>query len=488
MPKLQGVTCANFGLNRGPGKRVCMNSWHGSCYRAHPKDQYPILTTQDLEDSLVDDEQMEEEDPLRFKEGRDGDHLLTPFVCDYCVFEDLEGRTPNFSLTEDECNMVAIRRVLLDSLWARERSTVAANRREGDKYLSIHGSLGVTNPYRARGPYDLTDDPFGIRAAVGMVYRSLDEGKNAPTIQFGTTRRIRSHVSNFEHTCPGGIGDVLVGDEGKVSAFSKASTNSLWFRRFAIGCHRRMGDIWVPDRAITIEEIKSAMLLLEEDWKAYGQDIEGQKQTCLTAITLIAGFFAGLRGEEIVRTDLGAIRKHWHEAIEYPRASHVPLMLAGRFKKETGEKLFCQPLAAQTKSGVDIKTWFYRTIWVMEAMGVTAGPLFRVSSSKADYKRASMGDLEPLFHGILKKIQVRFSKVIPKDVMVEEEYSVYRSLRRGATSEARNVGIPQEVIEANNRWRKHMRSKGMVPGMSMMERYTDAKASVLSLIRFSKNL
>jgi len=78
--------------------------------------------------------------------------------------------------------------------------------------------------------------------------------------------------------------------------------------------------------------------------------------------------------------------------------------------------------------------------------------------------------------------------VILKDAMVEEEYSVYRCLRRGATSEAQNVGIPQEVIEANYRWRKHMRSKGLVPGMSMMERYTDVKASVVSLICFSKNL
>mmetsp|Transcript_5670 Transcript_5670/g.8714 ORF Transcript_5670/g.8714 Transcript_5670/m.8714 type:complete len:119 (+) Transcript_5670:4659-5015(+) len=97
-----------------------------------------------------------------------------------------------------------------------------------------------------------------------MVYRSLDEGKNAPTIQFGTMRRIRSHVSNFEHTCPGGVGGALVGDEGKVLAISKASTNSLWFRRFSIGCHRRMGDVWIPDRATTIEELKACFTILEK--------------------------------------------------------------------------------------------------------------------------------------------------------------------------------------------------------------------------------
>ena len=88
-------------------------------------------------------------------------------------------------------------------------------------------------------------------------------------------------------------------------------------------------------------------VLLEEDWSAHGSDLEGQLQTCLTAIIFIAGFFAALRGEEIVRVDLGAMHKHWDEAVNFRNAPHVALMLSGRFKRETGEKLFCQPLQLQ---------------------------------------------------------------------------------------------------------------------------------------------
>jgi len=54
--------------------------------------------------------------------------------------------------------------------------------------------------------------------------------------------------------------------------------------------------------------------------------------------------------------------------------------------------------------------------------------------------------------------------------------------------EAQNAGIPQNIIESNNRWRKLMRSKGLTPGMSMMERYTDTKTSVPSLIWFSESV
>jgi hypothetical protein len=39
----------------------------------------------------------------------------------------------------------------------------------------------------------------------------------------------------------------------------------------------------------------------------------------------IYGFAAALRGEEIVKMDFGAIRKHWDEAMEHPDAPHVPL-------------------------------------------------------------------------------------------------------------------------------------------------------------------
>ena len=199
---------------------------------------------------------------------------------------------------------------------------------------------------------------------------------------------------------------------------------------------------------------------------------------------LITGFFAALRGEEIVRADLGAIRKYWNEAVTWKGEEHIPLMLAGCFKCKTGEKLFCQPLAAVTKSGVDIRLWFHRSIDMNEKMGLTHGPLFR----NAKGKRSSTAKLDILLHGILERVQKKWTNIIPDSVKVKEEFSVYRSLRRGATAEAQNVQVPSSVIEANNRRRKHARSCGLTPGMSTMECYTDDKGSVPSLIGFSGSM
>jgi len=99
-----------------------------------------------------------------------------------------------------------------------------------------------------------------------------------------------------------------------------------------------------------------------------------------------------------------------------------------------------------------------------------------------------MGDLNSAFHALLKRVQDRWPNVIPASVDVEAEYDIARSKRRGVTANAQNQCIPKEVIEANNRWRKHETVRGMRPGMCMMEHYSDAKASVKMLVRFSQGL
>jgi hypothetical protein len=166
-------------------------------------------------------------------------------------------------------------------------------------------------------------------------------------------------------------------------------------------------------------------------------------------------------------------------------------MLAGRFKRERGKKLFCQPLATVMKSGVDIPLWLFRTMSGLEKFGIPMGPIIRTGTGT---KRASTADLDIRLHAVSTRVQKRWPILILDDKEITDQYSVYRSLRRGATAEAQNTRIPQEaqnaripqeVIKANNRWRKHARSRGLTPGMLMKEQYTNAKASVLFLIRFS---
>jgi len=239
-----------------------------------------------------------------------------------------------------------------------------------------------------------------------------------------------------------------------------------------------------------MEKLLCIQTLLEEDWRFCGlNDNKRRLKIVLTGVSLTSGFAAGLRGEEIPRIELGLVRKHWKEAQECA-TSHVPLAMAGRFKKHVGENQYFQSLANVTASGLNIQKWMFRAITTYESLGVVDGPMFRLASSGrgAKVKQCAMGNLNPAFHALLKRVQDRRPNVIPADVDVEAEYDIARSERRGVTAHAQNQCIPKEVIEANNRWRKHEKARGMRPGMCMMEHYSDAKASVKMLIRFSQGL
>ena len=99
--------------------------------------------------------------------------------------------------------------------------------------------------------------------------------------------------------------------------------------------------------------------------------------------------------------------------------------------------------------------------------------------------KMSVAEMDVGLHKLLRAVQSRCSNLIADSVQIEDDYSMKRSLRQGATAEAQNARIPTNIIEANNRWRKVIRVKGMMPGMSMMEQYTDTKMNVPLLIRFS---
>jgi hypothetical protein len=153
-----------------------------------------------------------------------------------------------------------------------------------------------------------------------------------------------------------------------------------------------------------------------------------------------------------------------------------------------GERLFFLPLACHSTSGIKIRLWSYRLLEACCALGVTLGPVFRASLKGGKICRGAMGDLDPLFHSILGRVQERWPRVLGPSVKVKDKFSVQRLLRRESTTEASNQGIPKEVIEANQHWGKHQRSRGILPQMSMMERYSDARANVGYLIKYSFSL
>ena len=449
-------------------------------------DKFPVLSANDLDDSLVDENYLEDEDKERFKEARDGDHLMSPFQCDECHLYNMIGRKAILGYAPDDLVLLCIRRANLDAFWSRERSTVASNLKEAKRYIENLKLMGLeTIAFPPKGPHSRSDS-WGMAVACGFLLRSKDRGRNSRHVQFETVRRTRSMYSNVAHTCEGGTGISFMGGEGSLTA-SNASTNKPWFKRFILGCHRRMGDVWLPDQPITMKIMEVCLSELETKWELFMGDAVGQKKTSLVACILLAGFYGGLRGEEINRVDFGGMNKYWAEGMSSNNErKHVPLTLSGSFKQKVGLKFFTQPLAPITKSGINIAKWFRRALDIIGNEGTSKGPLFMNATKK---RRASIAEMDTLLYPLLKEIQRKFPNVISHETDIEGSFSTYRSLRRGATAEAQNSRISKTVIEANNRWRKYARQNGTAAqGMSMMDRYSDARACVPTLIRFSYNL
>ncbi|KAL7578710.1 hypothetical protein ACA910_015949 [Epithemia clementina (nom. ined.)] len=141
------------------------------------------------------------------------------------------------------------------------------------------------------------------------------------------------------------------------------------------GCNRRMGDVWIPDKAVTLEEIQAALEILQIEYTTLSHCHHCLK-VCLTATLLIVGYTAALRGEEIPQIDIGRIQKYWNEGRDYKRKPHVPLALLERFKQTNGSlKTLVQPLTPVTTSGIRFQEWIGRTIEEYNKVEVKSGPM-----------------------------------------------------------------------------------------------------------------
>ena len=240
MKAISGVICGNFGLERIPGYR-CSGVYHAKCYRQYDDNRFPVLGDDNSDDSLMGVNDLEPDNPERFKEARDRDHMMLPFQCDMCHFINKQHRLPIAEKSGDDLLIKVIRRANLDSLWARERSTVRSNFAEAKRSVRIKSTFQMDHRILPQlRPFPL-EDIWGVGEAVCLLWRTLDAGKNTERIQFGTARRFRTFETNCAQTAVGGLGAVFVGSDGCNYRVTNAPTNSEWFRRFMLGCHRRKG-------------------------------------------------------------------------------------------------------------------------------------------------------------------------------------------------------------------------------------------------------
>ena len=108
MKAISGVICGNFGHERIQGYR-CSGVYYAKCYRQYDDNRFPVLGDDNVDDSLMGVNDLEPDDPQRFKEARNGDHMMLPFQCDMCYFINIHHRLPIAGNSGDDLLIKIIR-------------------------------------------------------------------------------------------------------------------------------------------------------------------------------------------------------------------------------------------------------------------------------------------------------------------------------------------------------------------------------------------
>jgi hypothetical protein len=350
--------------------------------------------------------------------------------------------------------------------------------------------VGLNDPLRdfPRGPFPLTDTQ-GMAFATLILQRSFDSGINSTTIQWNTCRKMRSFVSNYIHTTPHGAGGATMTDGHSSTHFTSSPTNSVWFKKFMAGFHNRLGDVTIQDQALTIDELLALQTVLEKAWQS-AKDTDDQEllfEIATLGTALTSGFTSALRGEELGHIRLNETWANSCQGLKHPRKPHCLLTLLGRFKGVIGRRKHQIPLVPISASGIQTRRWLFRLIALYHAAGISAGPLLRITPTARLPVRIK--ELDVLLHKYLLIVQEERPDLIEAKTNVVKMYSFRRSLRRGSTAQARNVGVPKDIILLNNRWRsvEKSRNKQALPG-EMIEYYTDVVVAIEALLKYSTPL
>ncbi len=176
-----------------------------------------------------------------------------PFECDLCSFQNVVGRDPDESNQKDEFTLTAIRRVLLDVMWARESDTVASNwsRSKRDFDMAIDNlsiSPNVILPILGNPEIG---DRVGLGVALATVLASLRPGKNASTVQFDKIRKTQTWYASAGDAGEKFSCTTVVGLDQKKQYVSTGHTFGKWFARFMRGARLRMGMVRRQNKALT---------------------------------------------------------------------------------------------------------------------------------------------------------------------------------------------------------------------------------------------
>jgi hypothetical protein len=242
----------------------------------------------------------------RYRCGRNGDHLMgVPFECNLCSFRNVVGRDPDDTDGRDKFTLTAIRRVLLDVMWARKLDTVTSNWSRSRRDITM-AMDNLSLDYRTILPIlgnPRVGDQVGLGVALTTVLGSLRQGKNAAKVQFDTIRKTQTWFVNAYDAEENYSCETVVGLDQKKQYLSTGHTFGKWFSRFMRGARLRMGMVRRQNEALTSKLVLGICAEAEKIWTLAHSEVKRLEMEDAVCFMLIA-FNTSLRGEEVCKTSM----------------------------------------------------------------------------------------------------------------------------------------------------------------------------------------
>ncbi len=113
----------------------------------------------------------------------------------------------------------------------------------------------------------------------------------------------------------------------------------------------------------------------------------------------------------------------------------------------------------------------------------TKGWLFQINTGT----RAKFGRYDATFQTLVTLAQATNSRLVPSAIK-PEDFSLWRSPRRGTVLETTQRGVDSKVMELVNRWRSKEGAKGSVPNLPMRQVYTKVSSMLPTMLKYSRAL
>ena len=171
--------------------------------------------------------------------SRNGDHLVTPFQCDLCIFWVLKGCDPIHASHQDKYLEVLIWQMILDSLWRSEPNTIAKHRSQIKLGLEALETTGVHPLYPRLGPLPIKDT-MGYTVAVQMLEKLRAPGNKGQMYQqFHTIWQLQlAFLGVYKISVQGLAEGAMYGTGRNQAVFTQCPTETPWFCMFYCGCEK----------------------------------------------------------------------------------------------------------------------------------------------------------------------------------------------------------------------------------------------------------